>query len=168
MPKIGIVGPESSGKSELSQRLAKQFNCPWVAEYAREYLENLNRPYNYDDLEIIARKQLELVENCGNSTDFCFIDTELIILKVWSEFKYHKCCDFILEKVSQQGIDFYLLVYPDIPWEDDPLRENPNDRLELFDIYEQELIRLKKKYVVVRGDFEERMRICEVFLSSLS
>ncbi|MGV3631458.1 MAG: AAA family ATPase [Bacteroidota bacterium] len=168
MRRIGIIGPESSGKSELSRRLAKQFNCAWVPEYAREFLENLDRPYTYDDLENIARKQLELVENCGNSGDFCFVDTELIIMKVWSEFKYHTCCDFILENVSRQNIDFYLLCYPDIPWEDDPLRENPNDREALFAIYELELMRLKKKYVIVRGDFEERMEICENFLREVA
>ncbi|MCE3295209.1 MAG: metabolism ATPase/kinaselike protein [Crocinitomicaceae bacterium] len=167
MHRIGIIGPESSGKSELSQRLAKRYSCPWVPEYAREYLENLGRPYNYEDLEIIARKELNLIENCDKSNEFCFIDTELVILKVWSEFKYRKCCDFILENLDKQGIGFYLLCYPDIPWEDDPLRENPNDRLELFEIYEQELIRLNKKYVIIKGDFEERMAICEAFLDEL-
>ena len=167
MHRIGIIGPESSGKSELSQRLARRYSCPWIAEYAREYLENLDRPYNYDDLEIIARKQLELISSAV-ADPFCFIDTELIILKVWSEFKYKTCCDFILENVARQGIDFYLLCYPDIPWEDDPLRENPNDREALFTIYEQDLRRLNKKYVIVKGDFEERMQICEAFVEQLS
>ena len=167
MLKIGIIGPESSGKSELSQRLARRYDCPWIPEYAREYLGNLGRHYNYDDLEIMARKELDLIENCDNSFDFCFIDTELIIIKVWSEFKYRSCCDFIKDKVDKQGIDYYLLCYPDIPWEADPLRENPNDREALFAIYELELIRQKKEYVIVKGDFDDRMAICEEFLEKV-
>ena len=45
---------------------------------------------------------------------------------------------------------FYLLCKPDIPWESDPLRENPNDRIKLFDIYKMELDNLGHKYYIVK------------------
>jgi hypothetical protein len=37
------------------------------------------------------------------------------------------------------------------------LRENPNDRDRLFEIYENELLKMGKNYHILRGSFEERL-----------
>lgn len=58
---ITIVGAESSGKTVLAKQLAAYFSCPWVPEYSREYLGNLGRAYNEDDLHHIAEGQLEWI-----------------------------------------------------------------------------------------------------------
>lgn len=58
---ITIVGPESSGKTTLARQLADHFGCPWVPEYAREYLEGLGRPYEERDLAIMAERQLAAI-----------------------------------------------------------------------------------------------------------
>lgn len=59
MKKIVIVGPESTGKStlsqELSQHYANHYPTAWVPEYAREFLDELDRPYTYEDLLTIAK-----------------------------------------------------------------------------------------------------------------
>ena len=60
MKKIVIIGPESTGKTTLTKSLAKHYNCQFVTEYAREYIDNLNRPYVEDDILKIAKKQIEL------------------------------------------------------------------------------------------------------------
>ena len=57
--RIAIVGPESTGKSILSEQLAKHYNSLFVAEYAREYIEQLQRDYTIEDIETIARMQLK-------------------------------------------------------------------------------------------------------------
>ena len=57
MKKIVFTGPECSGKTTLSKEIAKHFNLVWVQEYARQYLENLERSYNYYDLKKIAQGQ---------------------------------------------------------------------------------------------------------------
>ena len=38
--KIVLFGPESTGKTTLSQQLARHYHSVWVPEYAREYLQN--------------------------------------------------------------------------------------------------------------------------------
>jgi nicotinamide riboside kinase len=58
---ITIVGPESSGKTTLARQLSNLYGSPWVPEFAREYLEGLGRSYTADDLEVIARGQLESI-----------------------------------------------------------------------------------------------------------
>ena len=53
--RIAIVGPESTGKSLLSQQLAAHFRTVWVEEYAREFLNKLGREYQQADLIDIAK-----------------------------------------------------------------------------------------------------------------
>jgi nicotinamide riboside kinase len=55
---ITIVGPESSGKTTLARELAARYGCPWVPEFAREYLEGLGRDYDQEDLTKISEGQL--------------------------------------------------------------------------------------------------------------
>ncbi|MFK8006949.1 MAG: AAA family ATPase [Saprospiraceae bacterium] len=58
--KIILTGPESTGKSTLARQLAQVYNTVWVPEFARTYLEGLNRPYRGDDLLKIAKGQRDL------------------------------------------------------------------------------------------------------------
>ena len=59
MKKIVITGPESTGKTTLAEALAQKLNALLIPEYARSYVEGLNRPYTYSDVEMIAQHQLE-------------------------------------------------------------------------------------------------------------
>ena len=45
----------------------------------------------------------------------------------------------------------YLLCPPDLPWEADPLRENPHDRERLYDLYRRRLMDLGAIYQVISG-----------------
>ncbi|MCB9285490.1 MAG: ATP-binding protein [Lewinellaceae bacterium] len=155
--RIAITGPESSGKTTLARTLAGHFQTVWVPEYARSYLEGLSRAYEFDDLEQIARGQLAWEKEYGQRAHrFLFCDTDLLVLKVWSEYKYRRCSPFILEALRDYPYDLFLLCAPDIPWEYDPLRENPEDRQELYEIYLGELERMGSSFVEVRGSLEER------------
>ena len=64
-----------------------------------------------------------------------------------------------MDLLKEQKIDHYFLCKPDIPWEPDPLRENPEDRERLFKLYERGLLEIGA-YNVLSGNIEERkMRI---------
>lgn len=71
---ITIVGAESSGKTTLAERLADRFGCLWVPEYARTYLTELNRPYQLEDLSIIAKGQWELIRSALSRADHIYPD----------------------------------------------------------------------------------------------
>lgn len=147
MLKIIVTGSESSGKTTLCKALSKHFNLPFSKEFAREYLDVLNRDYNQGDLLKIAKGQLKSEQNTQ------LLDTDLITLKIWSNYKYGNCNKWILEQIEKQKFEkrFYLLCKSDIPWESDPLRENSNDREELFGIYKKELQYLDHNYFIVEG-----------------
>ena len=144
MFKIAFLGPESSGKTTLAEMLTKKLNCSLVSEYARKYLEE--RPdYSVHDLKKIAEGQSkELYKRSKKREMFLISDTCLIDIEVWSEVKF-KTLDPEIKKISDdENFDIYFLCKPDIPWEEDPLRENPNKRDFLFDKFKEKLSSKKK------------------------
>jgi nicotinamide riboside kinase len=145
--KIIITGPESSGKTTLCKALSKHFNISFAKEFARHYINSLERGYTQNDLVSIAKGQLECEFNSQ------LLDTDLITIKIWSEYKYGRCDKWILDQIEKQKKEkrFYLLCKPDIPWQPDKQRENPNDREELFEIYKYELENLGHDYFIVEG-----------------
>ena len=156
MYKVGIIGPESTGKSTLSAYLAHRYNGVLIPEYAREYMKHLapDYSYTYEDIVAIARQQIqqleELHQEFSTKDTLVFFDTELIITKVWFEHKYGIAPDFIQEALHSYPMDIYLLCYPDMPWQPDPVRENPNIREYLFAWYEREIQALNIPYYIIK------------------
>jgi NadR type nicotinamide-nucleotide adenylyltransferase len=152
MKKIAVIGPESTGKSELSKELARRYGGVWVPEFARTYLEHLDRPYVQWDLAEIARGQLAMEDTVTQAQDeFIICDTNLVVIKIWSDHKYGHTEQWILDSLAERHYDFYLLTYCDIPWAYDPLREHPEMRDYFFNIYEKYLKQNNQPYAVVRG-----------------
>lgn len=155
--RIAIVGPECTGKTDLARFLATQFHTQWVPEYAREYLENLGRAYTQNDLVHIAHGQLALEDSLATQASrFLFCDTNLVVVKIWSEFKYGSCDPVIVNALHERTYDLHLLTDVDLPWEDDPLREHPDKRAELFALYETELKSLGVRYRKISGNYAAR------------
>lgn len=136
MYKILVTGPESSGKTTLTKAAAAYFNCPWVEEYARAYLNKLDRDYKIEDLDQILLGQLAL-SNEEYDAPFLFCDTGPEVLYIWSQHKYGQVSPLIQQHAIDHHYDLRLICYPDLDWEDDELRETPNaaDRIQLFHQY---------------------------------
>lgn len=158
MLKVAITGPESTGKSTLSQQLAAHYNTVWVPEYARTYIETLDRAYTLQDLEQIAKGQLALEARIKEEANrILFADTDLLVIKIWSEHAFGKCPDWVLQKLKQQDYNLYLLMGVDLPWEPDPQREHPHLRQYFYDWYKRELEALQVPYLEISGQHETRL-----------
>jgi NadR type nicotinamide-nucleotide adenylyltransferase len=156
--RVSITGPESTGKSWLAGQLARHYQTKFVPEVSRAYLERIGRPYEFDDIAGIAKEQLALEnETASRSHGLLFCDTDILVCKVWSLFKYGKCDPWIESMVGEHRYDLYLLCAVDLPWEYDPLREHPGHRAELFSLYRDELQAMKADYSIVSGFGDERL-----------
>lgn len=157
--KIVITGPESSGKTTLAEQLAEVFGTVWVPEFARQYLNDLGRPYVAADLLEIARGQVKLEdEMAAQANGLLFLDTSLEVIKIWSEVRFGKCEPWILKQLQARLPDHYLLCLPDLPWVPDPQRENPDNRDVLLGIYRRELNSLGVKFTKVSGVGSQRFQ----------
>jgi len=155
--KIVVTGPESTGKSSLTKSLATYFGVSFVSEYARNYLDRLNRKYKYSDLLEIAKGQVKLEEEAiKKAKDLVIIDTELTVMDIWSQEKFGETDPWILSEMKKRAYDLYLIPDIDLEWTYDPQRENPNDRARLMKLYQDSFKNRNIKYHVISGQGEER------------
>ena len=157
--RIAITGPESTGKTILAKQLAEHLNAQYIPEYAREYVENLPGHYTFEDIEIIAKTQVEQYLYTINSPGIVFIfDTWLIITKVWFNWVYGRMPGWLEERLKGCPIDLFLLCCPDLPWEADEVRENGGEnRTKLFEQYRLELKHYNFNFVEISGTDDERL-----------
>ncbi len=182
--KIVIIGPESTGKSTLCQQLADHYKTLWCPEFAREYLLRYGMKYEYDDLLTMAKGQLALEDEyesevrsqkskesshspltshhllTGQAGSLLFLDTDMYVMKVWCEFVFGKCHQFILDQIAERKYDLYLLCNVDLPWVKDELREYPDleTRQKLYFLYKDIMGNQPVPWVDISGSYEERLQ----------
>lgn len=177
LKKIVVIGPESTGKSTLCEKLAEHYNTLWVPEYAREYLEKNGTEYSYDDLLTIAKGQIKSEEDISfqlpgtgaeqfskritdiSSRHHLFIDTDMYVMKVWAEYVFNKCHNWILNQIAERKYDLYLLCDVDLPWVEDALREYTDDKIrkKLFCFYKDLMVNQPTPWTIISGNYEERL-----------
>jgi NadR type nicotinamide-nucleotide adenylyltransferase len=191
--KIVILGPESTGKSTLCEMLAQHYDTLWCPEFAREYLLTNGTDYTFEDLLTIAKGQLALEEeyvqqipiNNSQITNskyqisntnkqipnpgLLFIDTDQYVMKVWCEYVFNDCHNWILRRIAERKYDLYLLCKPDLPWVKDALREYPDEkpRQELFHIYRDLLVQQSTPWAEISGSHKERMAKAEEAIDAI-
>ena len=185
--KVVVIGPESTGKSLLCEKLAAHYNTIWVKEYAREFLLKNGNAYTQEDLLTIAKGQIEneekdiqLLSESGSSSPFgglrgltnnklLFIDTDMYVMKVWSEYVFNACDHFILNQIAERKYDCYLLCEPDIDWVKDELREYPDleTRSKLFHHYKDLMVHQHCDWVSITGDYDSRLQKAISHIDSL-
>ncbi len=157
LKKIVLTGPESTGKTTLAAKLATHFQSRWVPEYARAYIDQLERDYQQSDLLEIAKGQIRQEQLFATpNLPYLFCDSDLITIKIWSDYKYQSTHPWIEQQIQKRSYDLYLLCAPDIPWQPDPQRENPNGRDALFKTYKDTLLALHKNFVEINGSSTQR------------
>jgi NadR type nicotinamide-nucleotide adenylyltransferase len=159
--KIVIIGPESTGKSTLSSALADALGTIWVPEYARQYLEPRSNRYDYEDMLLIAEGQLRLeAEMEQKAKRWLICDTDLYVIKVWSEHRYATVDYRILQQIAVRQYDLYLLCDTDMPWAEDPLREYPDPQMRryFYQVYHDIVVHSGLPWVCVTGSPEQRLR----------
>ena len=163
--KIVVTGPESSGKTVLAEALAAELGVSWAPEFARYYVAHLGRPYVQNDLKTIYHGQKAwenwFLEKARSSTTLpCLVcDTDWTVLRIWEKYGYRTPSVLAENDDWEQSKNtIYLLCSPDFPWQPDPLREHPEERWQLFELYRELLLKRGLNFFILEGTQEERLK----------
>jgi len=168
LKRIAIIGPESTGKTWLAKKLSNHYNTEMVSEYAREYFHDKEYDYSPDMLVEIAKGQLRNEADVASlSKNLLFCDTDFIVMKIWSKVVFDFVPGWIEKHVTEHVYDLYLLCYPDLEWEPDPLRSNPHNRQYIYDLFVNELEENNFNYKVVKDIGNNRIRNAVSFVNEL-
>ena len=157
MCRFVLTGPECSGKTTLAKSLAEYFQGKYLGEPARTILNGLE-VYTPKDLLAVFRAYTKR-DDVDFSNKPLFLDTDLQNLFLWWQEKYGPVPRKLCQAYKAQNERSFLLCKPDLPWVYDPLRENPNDRERLYELYYRDLVDRKLPFTVIEGDGVERLEM---------
>lgn len=156
--RVAIIGPESTGKTTLAQTLADELHTCFVPEWARHVLEARGGSLDGLDWTELVRGQIASEEALAREANRILIcDTDPLITTVWAEELLGDCPENLRQLASERRYDLTLLTAPDVPWVSDVVRYLPDGGARFFSKCEQALQRANRRYVVVRGNWEERL-----------
>lgn len=167
--RIVVFGPECSGKTTLTAQLARLFGTSWSPEYARYYLLYKNTIENrwqrgiisvYEDIEPMAIGQMATEDHAAAcaTNGVVFHDTNLLTNLIYSEYYFGKYPDWMPAMFAERTYDAYLLMLPNLPWQADGLRDRPNERDQLFELFRQALHRYGCTYACIQATGEARLQ----------
>ena len=171
--KVVLVGPESTGKTIMTEKLAQQYNTSFVPEYGREYTDDVSdRMYGLVyplrrviglepmDFSRIAAGQLQLEDEIARKANKLLIcDTDLMTTQTWAELYGVKCPAWIATQSWNSKYHLHLLLSPDVPWVDDGTRTFEHSRQHHFELIKRELDNRKWRYEIITGDnYDNRLQ----------
>jgi NadR type nicotinamide-nucleotide adenylyltransferase len=162
--RVCLTGPESTGKSTLAQQLAEWADTEWVPEASRVYAERKAAPLTVHDVEPIAREHIELADAAAarvraKGGALLVLDADLLSTVVYARHYYGVVPAWVTRLERERRADLYLLCDVDVPWVPDGIRDRPENREEMFALFEHALARRHARVVRVRGDREARWNI---------
>ena len=157
--RIAIIGPESVGKSILSERLASKFETNFVHEYGRTVYENNGNKIDISDFIPISKGRQSLEDDLvKKSNKLLFCDTEDITTYFFSQLfypnDYESIENWFLKKIKPY--DLYILLRPDCDDIQDGSRPFLDERWGHFNEIDEFLTKRKYNFHTVGGNWEER------------
>ena len=154
--KVAILGTESTGKTTLTEKLSKHFDCSIVKEAGRDLIENSNT-FEFDDLHRVAIEHAKRIDKAilGKSP-LIIIDTDIHITKSYANFIFDKTLEVESKIYNSNKAKLYLYLNNDVEYVQDGTRLSENDRNLLDLSHRQILIQHNIDIVEITGDWEER------------
>jgi nicotinamide riboside kinase len=159
--RIALLGPESAGKTWLSERFAAELRVPFVPEYLRLWVDACGLPLDLLDAHAVARGQLASQRATAALAPRAYLcDTDLWMNALYARHYFGDCPAWILSEARGQPPALTVVLAPDAPWTPDPQRELP-DEADRWQVFEQLCGMLKAEgcaFETAGGTWAERSR----------
>lgn len=154
--KVVILGTESTGKSTLTERLAKNYDCSFVKEAGRDLIANSNS-FLFDDLHLVAAEHAKRIDEAVlGESPLIIIDTDVHITMSYSKFMFGKQFEVDDKLYNSSKADLYLYLNNDVEFIQDGTRLSEADS-NLLDISHREILKQYKiEFVEICGNWEQR------------
>ena len=176
LTRVVVSGSESTGKTTLAMALALTLRSRWVPEYSRSYAESVHRPLTADDVAPIARGQIAAEEAAyaswcaervpGVTAPPLVLDTDLVSTVVYATHYYGSCPPWLVNAAGDRLGELYLLCAPDLPWQADGVRDQPDARTRVHLAFRERLRFYGARVVIVEGVGPLRLEAAVVGLQS--
>ena len=160
MIRVVVTGSECSGKTTLARALAAHYEAVWVPEFARQFVIDKGAAPEYEDVEAIARGQIDLEdERVDDASRLLIKDTDLLSTLLYSRHYYGDCPQWIEGALEKRAADLYLLADIDIPWvPDGEQRDRGERREEMHELFRCALDDRRLTFAEIRGSRGERLK----------
>jgi HTH-type transcriptional regulator, transcriptional repressor of NAD biosynthesis genes len=166
VPRVVLVGAESTGKTTLAAQLAEDFGTSWVPEYGREHWEHkvagldvtaVAPAWSAEEFVHIATTQQAREWRAAESARGVLVcDTNAFATGTWFERYFGERSPEVDRIGAADRAALYLLTRPDVPFVQDGYRDGEHVRAWMDRRFEQLLVERRLPYVVVEGPYEER------------
>lgn len=159
MIRVVLSGVESTGKSRLAAWLEQSMGAATVPEYGRHYTEALDRPLTMADHRTIAAGHRARADAVAARLPALMVeDTDIVMTTAWASMILGGR-DPVLAAIPSVG-DLHLLLLPDVPFVDDPVRMfgAANQRLAFHRIVVAEFVARDLPFTPIAGDWAARQR----------
>jgi HTH-type transcriptional regulator, transcriptional repressor of NAD biosynthesis genes len=164
--KIVICGTESTGKSTLTERLAKHFDTAFVPEMARDILEHTEDCKPHHLVEIAQLHAQIILQKVKGANKLLFIDTDVNITKSYSKFLFGETLN-VSHWIEKANIaDAYIYLDNDAPHIQDGTRLDIDSRNQLHISHQAELDAQNISYQIISGNWDERFEKSIAFVKA--
>ncbi|MFC3559997.1 AAA family ATPase [Pedobacter jamesrossensis] len=164
--RICFYGPESTGKSTLTEKMALLYKTEFVPEVARELITS--NDISVDDIIKIGKAQTQrILEKTLIANKILFCDTDVITTQIYSQHYLQYIPEILFELEAQIKYDLYFLLNIDVAWVEDDLRDMGDRRKEMYAIFKNELDKRSIKYIEIRGDYQQRELMVKTIIDEM-
>ncbi len=158
--KVVFLGAESTGKTTLTERMAREFETRFVPEVGRTVWQEKNGVLELEDYVDIAVRHRALEDAAIlESNRFLFVDTNAITT-MFLGYAYEGDGVPELTQLAREAENRYQHVFlceADVPFEQDGWRDNDFWRQRAQGLIRYDLAVRGVPYTVLRGDLETRV-----------
>lgn len=154
--KIVILGTECTGKTTLTEKLAKHFNCSFVLEAGRDIIPNSNS-FTFDDLQHVATEHAKRIDKTTlASNPLVIIDTDIHTTKSYSRFTFKKDLEISGNIYNSNKANLYLYLNNDVEYLQDGTRLSEEER-NLLDLSHRQILTDHNIDIIeIKGDWDDR------------
>jgi len=168
LERVAILGAESSGKSTLSEALARHYGTVWVPEFLREFVDTMHRvPFEHDQFDIALTQRAREDAAALQARRFLFCDTTPLMTALYSRVYWGRVDAQLARFDMRHDYSHTFVTAPDTPWEPDGLqRESEEVRQQVHRMLVETLEERGIAYTLLRGDLPRRIRQVEALLGA--